>query len=201
MSMENYEIEGIAHGMHYGYCRRDSHRLLLIKTGAGGTIHGDGGKYLHIAERFLDLGYGVLCCDTPLEMKDDESFALAMAIAKHLLGDGFADAQIYYVGASKGAYQGILYGGEMEQIKELLLVNSPLTVNFHRQTKALRGMQKPCCIVQGSADPTYNFYHFLKQIPNPNLFLQTIPDADHIFSAHQEIFEILPEKFFLRGVK
>ena len=50
--LECYFEEGQMNSVEYGYLPGKMKKLLLIKTGAGGSIHGYQNKYLRIAEHF-----------------------------------------------------------------------------------------------------------------------------------------------------
>ena len=183
--------------MSYGFMPNNGNKLLLIKTGTDGSIYGYNNKYLQISTCFSNCGYSILCCGSPSELNDMTSFQLAITIAKELLGNQFQNIQISYLGISRGAYQGILYGDNVAEISELLLINSPLPFNFHKQTLSLKKAAKPHYVVFGTADPSYKFFHFLEQIDNAQLNLLAIPNADHHFSNHSDIFLDLPRKILI----
>lgn len=58
------------------------------------------------------------------------------------MGERFEHCTIHYMGVSRGAYQAIVYGGDVPQIKSMLLINPPLAVNFAKQVAALRAIEK-----------------------------------------------------------
>ena len=196
--MRGYSIESSLDMMSYGFTpTANSNKLLLIKTGTDGSIYGYHNKYLHIAACFTSQGYSVLCCNTPSELQDTESFQLTMRIAKMHLGSRFETTEISYLGISRGAYQGILFGNRQKEISQLLLLNSPLPFNFLKQTSALRNVTKPHWVVFGTQDPSYKLYPFLEKISKPHLHLLSVPNADHHFSNHTQLFLTLPQAVFI----
>ena len=144
---DHYVQEGTIGSLDFGFLPGEAQRLLLIKTGLGGSIQGYNGKYLRIAQHFNSVGYSVLCCNSPQDMDDRSSFDTAIKLAENIVGNRFSDLSIRYMGVSRGAYQGILYGDTVEQITAMLLINPPLTVNFSKQITALRNMDKPSTLV------------------------------------------------------
>lgn len=194
---ERYEIEGQVNSMDYGFLSGRDPKLLLIKTGTGGSIYGYNNKYFQIAQHFHSVGYHVLCCSTPIGINDLTSFQTAFDIAGSLLGQRFSMLSIYYMGVSKGAYQGILYGNTIPQIESLLLINSPMMINFTKQIATLRTIEKKCALVFGTKDPSFTFWPWLCQIENPYMELIEVSGADHNFKGFDEEFFSLPVKQFL----
>ena len=180
---DHYTQEGTIGSFDFAFLPGESRRLLLIKTGLGGSIHGYNGKYLRIAQHFNSAGYSVLCCASPQDMDDRTSFDSAIELARHMLGSCFSNLSIDYMGVSRGAYQGILYGETVEQIKAMLLINPPLTVNFSKQIAALRNLDKPSTLVIGTKDAPYRFWPWICEIENTNLKLIEAAGADHYFKG------------------
>ena len=197
MNTDHYTKEGQTNLVDYGFIPGTESKLLLIKTGRGGNIYGYNNKYFRIAQHFNNVGYNVLCCSTPVELNDLENFQTTFEIAKELLGEALGEISISYIGFSRGAYQGILYGSTIPQIEGYLFINSPMTVNFHKQTKALRGIDKRCMFVLGTKDPSYSLWELICQLKNPNIEFVEVSGADHQFkNMDEELFE-LPIKMFL----
>ena len=194
---EHYLHEGTSKGVRWGFLPGESQRLLLIKTGLGGSVYGFNGKYLRIAQHFNSVGYNVLCCASPQDIGDRTSFDTAIELAKNMMGSRFSDLTINYMGVSRGAYQGILYGETVEQIKTMLLINPPLTVNFSKQITALRNLDRPSTLVIGTKDASYRFWPWICKIENTNLKLVEAEGADHHFKGMDQEFFDLPVKVFL----
>ena len=195
--MGHYTIEGETNTVTWGFLPGTASKLLLIKTGMGGSIYGYQEKYFHIAQHFNSLGYNVLCCSTPQTVNDRLSFETAIEVAKAQMGDHFPDCTIHYMGISRGAYQGILFGNTIPQIEALLLINSPIMVNFSKQLAALRGLDKHSVLVIGTKDPSFQFWPFLQKIENPKLKMIEVTDADHHFKGMNKEFFDLPLNVFL----
>ena len=194
---ERYIQEGTSDGVDWGFLPGESQKLLLIKTGLGGSIYGYNGKYIRIAQHFQSEGYSVLCCASPQNVDDRTSFEVAIDTIRKLMGNRFADVSIDYLGISRGAYQGILYGNAVEQIKSMLLINPPLTVNFSKQIAALRNLDKPSTLVIGSRDPSFRFWPWIFEVENANLKLVEAEGADHHFKGMDQEFFELPVRTFL----
>ena len=197
IASDRYTQEGTIGSLDFGFLPGESQRLLLIKTGLGGSIHGYNGKYLRVAQHFNSVGYSVLCCNSPQDMDDRSSFEAAIDAARRLMGNLFADVRIEYMGVSRGAYQGILYGNTVEQIKSMLLINPPLTINFSKQITALRNLDKPSSLVIGTRDASFRFWPWICEVENANLKLVEAEGADHHFKGMDQEFFELPVGTFL----
>ena len=194
---DRYIQEGTSDSVDWGFLPGESQKLLLIKTGLGGSIYGYNGKYIHIARHFHSEGYSVLCCASPQNVDDRTSFEVAIDTDSRLMGTRFADVNIDYMGISRGAYQGILYGNTVEQIESMLLINPPLTVNFSKQITALRNVDKPSVLVIGTRDASFRFWQWICEIKNANLQLLEAEGADHHFKGMDQEFFDLPVRAFL----
>ena len=194
---ERYIQEGTSDSVDWGFLPGELQKLLLIKTGLGGSICGYNGKYIRIAQHFQSEGYSVLSCASPQNVDDRTSFEVAIDTASRLMGNLFADVSIDYMGISRGAYQGILYGNTVEQIKAMLLINPPLTVNFSKQIAALRNLDKPSTLVIGTRDASFRFWQWICEIKNANLKLIEAEGADHHFKGRDQEFFDLPVRAFL----
>lgn len=197
MADARYIQEGNIGDVDWGFLPHESQKLLLIKTGLGGSIYGYNGKYIRIAQHFYSKGFSVLCCASPQNVDDRTSFEVAIDTASSLMGNRFTDVRIDYMGVSRGAYQGILYGNTVEQIKSMLLINPPLTVNFSKQITALRNVDKPSTLVIGSRDASFRFWPWICGIENANLKLIEAEGADHHFKGMDQEFFNLPVRTFL----
>lgn len=197
MADARYIQEGHIGDANWGFLPNESEKLLLIKTGLGGSIYGYNGKYIRIAQHFHPVGYNVLCCASPQKVDDQTSFEVAIDTASRLMGPRFTDVSIDYMGISRGAYQGILYGNTVEQIKSMLLINPPLTVNFSKQITALRNLDKSSTLVIGTRDASFRFWPWIVEIKNVNLKLIEAEGADHHFKGMDQEFFNLPLRTFL----
>ena len=190
-------IKGSINTVDYIFFPSSKPKLLLIKTGLGGSVYGYEGKYLSIAKCFQHFGYNVLCCSTPMDVNDRVSFETAIHIAKERFGDVFPHIDIDYMWISRGAYQCIIFGNTVPQIRALLLINSPIMINFPKQIAALRGMDRHAVLVIGTAGPSFKFWPWLQSVGNPNLELIEAEGADHHFKGMDKEFFELPQKVFL----
>lgn len=199
ITSDHYTQEGTVSSLDFGFIPGESQRLLLIKTGLGGSIHGYNGKYLQIAQHFNSVEYSVLCCNSPQDMDDRSSFDTAIKLAENIVGNRFSNLSIDYMGVSRGAYQGILHGKTVEQIKAMLLINPPLTVNFSKQIAALRNLDKPSTLVIGTKDASYRFWSWICEIENAALKMVEAEGADHHFKGmDQEFFDLSVRTFLYK---
>ena len=150
-----YDLDGVSMGYIPG-----SNKLLFIKTGQGGSIYGDGNKYLNLAvEVNKKYGFSVIVSstfdDSPKAHKLD-----MMVVDKLFVNQG---CQIYYLGVSKGGLVGMWYGSENENITRMVAINPPLMINYHNKTRpALDKLGAKLVVLVGDRDPSYDYVPFVK---------------------------------------
>lgn len=164
-----YEAEQTEIGCIFG-----SRRVLMIKTGQGGSIYGDERKYLGLAwEIRRKYGFSVFVSATVTDSR--EVFEKDVRLMEALLGT--REVEIYYLGVSKGGLIGVWYGADEPRIVRMLSINAPLMVNFHRKTVpgAIGLGRERLTMLYGSLDPSYGYIPFAEKYAN----IEIVEGADH----------------------
>ena len=180
---ENIHEEG---GICIGYIVGDSNAV-FIKTGQGGSIYGYEDKYLDLALH-LNGKYGCSVFVSKTSVDGRCNFGGEMELVKKILGE---NAQIYYVGVSKGGLIGCWNALQFGCIKRILAINAPLMINFHNKTlPAVKSYERgKISMVYGSLDPSYTYIPFISGYVD----VQTVDGADHNFSEHLDVFKRIIE--------
>ncbi len=161
---------------------------VFIKTGNGGTLYGEKGKYLTLAERINnETGRFVCVAANPVEeecnLLDEVSF---------LLSNFPTIDEITYIGNSNGAYVGAQQVWKIEIIKRALLINPPLMINFHKTREGAECFHGELMMfVYGDKDPSFRFFELLSTIKNESVQSFFVPGADHNFTGLEDKFEEL----------
>lgn len=160
-----------------------SSTVLFIKTGRGGTCYGYKNKYLSLARQINKLaGCTVVVSANMIDVlapfeKEFDWFDSA----------GIKCEKIIYIGISNGAYLGARYGHKVPAISNMLLINSPLMINWPQMKNGIESFGGETVVMAyGDIDPSYKYRELLKLINNPRLKCLFIEGADHNFSGHEE---------------
>ena len=181
-------------GKQFGIIQGEKY-LVFIKTGKGGSIEGFKNKYLNICD-FLFKKYGYTfvvsanpkdsVCDLEEEIKCIDTY----------IGDY---KEIVFVGISNGAFIGATQCRKIEKIKNAVLINAPLMINFH---KIKEGAQKfrgdNMYFLYGEADPSFRYIEILNVIKNTACKYKIIKGEGHDFSKESLISEL---NYFFDGLK
>ena len=181
-------------GKQFGIIQGEKY-LVFIKTGKGGSIEGFKNKYLNICD-FLFKKYGYTfvvsanpkdsVCDLEEEIKSVDKY----------VGDY---KEIYFVGISNGASIGVAQCSKIERIRNAVLINAPLMINFH---KIKEGAQKfrgdNMYFLYGEADPSFRYIEILNVIKNTACKYKIIKGEGHDFSKESLISEL---NYFFDGLK
>lgn len=167
-------------------------KLVIIKTGKGGTIYGYRNKYLVLAHRIIEeLGYSVAVLSNPMESICDLGWEIERIRSCGIVFDG-----IYYVGISDGALIGAQQGYCCLAISRMLLINGPLMINWHKTKKGIEQFSSgEVVMVYGTKDPSYRYYEILRCIENDRVNTSAYDGADHYFSGMEKEFEDVIMKF------
>ncbi len=173
-------------------CIRGSERALFIKTGQGGTLYGDGDRYLKLAVDVRErLGYSVFVSRTV----DDSlsTFLGEMRMIDEALGTEVRE--IYYLGFSKGGLIASWYAKEEPRIRRVLSVNAPLMVNFHNKTlPGIKALGERITMVYGTRDPSFPYVPFISRYTEPVI----LDGADHNLSGSERGIGELAYEYLLR---
>lgn len=176
---------------------------LLIKGGQGGSAYGYQNKYLNLANDIRDkYGITVVSCATSDEPNSDnrtnqvtENIALLNEICK-------SRPKILFMGMSKGASLGCIYGSKIPQISKLLLINPPLMINLPRICRVAKDFTgEKMTFIFGSEDPSIRESELLKLYERDNMKVVTIPGQDHYFSKDGFNLMTLVEEYLLFELK
>ena len=162
-----------------------NNNIVLIKTGREGTIYGYNNKYLELA-KYINSKYGstIFVSSNPssniaINQLDDAY----MLIEEYCSKKEFSKFQIYYIGISNGGLVGAWYGYKYSRIKRMLLINSPLMINYHKFKDGLISFNKEkIVLLYGSLDPSYKLVGLLDCINNDKVKYYIIDGGDHYLS-------------------
>ena len=167
--------------------------LVFIKTGRGGSIEGFENKYLNICSfLFEKYGYTFVVSANPKDSACDLEEEIK-CISKYI-GDY---KEIFFVGISNGASIGAAQCRKIEKIKDAILINAPLMINFHKikeGAKKFRGNNM--YFLYGEDDPSCRYIEILDSIKNTACKYKIIKGEGHDFSKKSLIYEL---NYFLTG--
>ena len=169
--------------------------IVFIKAGRGGTIEGFENKYLNICDLLFEkYGYTFVVSANPKDSVCDLEEEIK-CISKYV-GDY---KEIFFVGISNGASIGAAQCGKIEKIKNAVLINAPLMINFH---KIKEGVEKfrgdSMYFLYGEEDPSFRYIEILKSIKNTACKYKIIKGEGHEFSKESLIAEL---NYFIDGLK
>ena len=181
-------------GKQFGIIQGEKY-LVFIKTGKGGSIEGFKNKYLNICDfLFKKYGYTFVVSANPKDSVCDLEEEIK-CISKYI-GDY---KEIYFVGISNGASIGAAQCRKIEKIKNAVLINAPLMINFH---KIKEGAQKfrgnNMYFLYGEDDPSCRYIEILDSIKNTACKYKIIKGEGHDFSTESLISEL---NYFFDGLK
>ena len=181
-------------GKQFGIIKGEKN-IVFIKTGRGGSIEGYENKYLDICSLLFEkYGYTFVVsanlkdsvCDLDKEIK---------CIGKYV-GNY---KEIFFVGISNGASVGAAQCSKIERIRNAVLINAPLMINFH---KIKEGAQKfrgnNMYFLYGEDDPSCRYIEILDSIKNTACKYKIIKGEGHDFTKESLISEL---NYFFDGLK
>ncbi len=165
--------------------------IVLIKSGANGSLYGYNNKYLTIATRInKEYGYTVICSSNPMEGPNNLDSAFK------LIDDNYKDYIIYYMGFSNGGIKGIQ--NYNKYVKRLLLINPPLMLNIDKTIKGIKDFKgDKITFVFGTEDQSYKYVYLLQEINDNKTDIILVEGQDHLFSKNDTDFIELPFKYLV----
>lgn len=173
-------------GKQFGIIQGEKY-LVFIKTGRGGSIEGFENKYLDICSLLFEkYGYTFVVsanpkcsvCDLEEEIESIDKY----------VGDY---KEIFFVGISNGAFIGATQCRKIKKIKNAVLINAPLMINFH---EIKEGAQKfrgdNMYFLYGEDDPSFRYIEILNVIKNTACKYKIIKGEGHDFSKESLISEL-----------
>lgn len=177
----------------YGVIDGEYNRFVLIKSGAGGSYCGYEGKYLHLADRINKQTDATVITAGNLSNKsllEKDIPVLNRMIRERSVGE----MQLDFFGVSDGAIQALYLQKDHPIFNQMILVNPPLCLNFHRILDALKRINDPIYFVFGSNDPSASIHlELLKQKielmgKQSQIDIIVVDGADHQFRMNMEMF-------------
>lgn len=168
-------------------------KLVVIKTGAGGTVEGYEGKYTKLSKYIHEAtGYAVLVVDNPLAMIDEENFEVTMTAIEYtgnvVETDDGEFPEVIYIGISKGASMAAIYGWQYQEIKRMLLINPPLMINWHKQKVGLEKFNGEFVnVVIGGKDPSCRFAGLIECLDTDKVQKSIVSGMDHNFKCGEHL--------------
>ena len=195
MNVEALNFICVEGELEYGYIPGNE-KVVLIKAGLGGDYRGYENKYLRIA-RLLHEKHGctVISVSNPYEknfgVSDDR--AILETVFRKL---GIERPELYLFGNSDGCRKGLALAAEVS-FRRMILVNMPLTINFHRTRRYLSLVPDTDVIaVYGEKDVSYP-YAALLEGKSERVKVIRVPKADHNFAGKTEMFIALSENLIV----
>lgn len=186
--MKKYDI---VIGKQFGIINGEKN-IVFIKTGRGGTIEGFKNKYLSICSfLFEKYGYTFVVSANPKDSVCDLEEEIK-CISKYV-GDY---KEIIFVGISNGAFIGAAQCRKIEKIKNAVLINAPLMINFHKIKEGVKKFRgNNMYFLYGEDDPSCRYIEILDSIKNTACKYKIIKGEGHDFSKESLISEL---NYFLR---
>jgi len=162
-----------------------NNNIVLIKTGREGNIYGYKNKYLELA-KYINSKYGstIFVSSNPNSSINinqlDDAYMLIEDYCSHYK---YSEYQIYYIGISNGGLVGAWYGYKYSRIKRMLLINSPLMINYHNTKDGLKAFNNgKAILLYGSLDPSNKLVGLLDLINNDKIKYHIIDGGNHYLS-------------------
>lgn len=171
--------------------------IVFIKVGQDGSIFGYQNKYLDIAfELNRKHGYTVIVSSNPFDGSNPLDFDLEN-ISEYCKKNSIKNYRIFFMGHSNGAKIGNIWGYKYKKIKKMLLINSPIFINWLNQKEGLKQIiDKDVLIVYGDKDQSYRYVELYNPLLNNQIKLKVVNNADHDFTGLLSEFKNLAYDFF-----
>ncbi len=181
-------------GKQFGIIKGEKY-MVFIKTGRGGSIEGFENKYLNICSLLFEkYGYTFVVSANPKDSVCDLEEEIK-CISKYV-GDY---KEIFFVGISNGASIGAAQCRKIEKIKNAVLINAPLMINFHKIKKGTEKFRGDSMyFLYGEEDPSFRYIEILSSIKNNACKYKIIKGEGHDFSIESLISEL---NYFFDGLK
>lgn len=166
-------------GIKYGRSK-----LVLIKTGRGGTIYGYHDKYIRLVKSIYDeFGYSVVVSANPVD--SDCNLQDEIDTIRQYIRD---IETVSFVGVSNGALVGAQQGYLIPEITGMVLINAPLMINWVKIKNGLNHFSGEMSrMIYGTKDPSYRYFELLKCIEADNFSFYAYEGADHHFAGMEDI--------------
>ncbi len=169
--------------------------ILMIIPGFKSDIYGYNQRYLKLARK-INTNYGVTVVISSNHFElENPIIELIDFIKKELTKD--EKYNIYYFGFSKGGTIGAQYGTFEKKIKRMVLVNTPLMINYHKTKDGIARFEgERMTFVYGSLDPSYKFSELITLEHRDNIKLQILDQMDHNVKDEEVFLSLLDNTLF-----
>ena len=181
--LEKYDI---VIGKQFGIIKGEKD-IVFIKTGREGSIEGYENKYLDICSLLFEkYGYTFVVSANPKDSVCDLEEEIK-CISKYV----GSYKEIYFVGISNGASIGAAQCSKIKRIRNAVLINAPLMINFHKIKEGAQNFRGDrMCFLYGEDDPSFRYIEILKSIKNTACKYKIIKGEGHDFSKESLISEL-----------
>ena len=182
--------------IEYGIVKGNS-IVVFIKVGQNGSIYGYENKYLIIAKKLnKEYGYSVIISSNPFDGNNPLEHDMNV-VKEYCIENNMKDYQVYYMGQSNGARIGMSWGYQYPEIKRMLLINSPIFINWHvLKNGIIKSKNQEIIVVYGDRDDSYKYIGLIEPLLDNNKKLIIINGADHNFVNMLDEFINLPINYF-----
>lgn len=182
--------------IEYGIVKGNS-KVVFIKVGQNGSIYGYENKYLIIAKKLnKEYGYSVIIASNPFDGNNPLGHDMNL-VKEYCIENNIKDYQVYYMGQSNGARIGMSWGYQYPKIKRMLLINSPIFINWHvLKNGIIKSKNQEMLVVYGDRDDSYKYIGLIEPLLDNNKKLIIINGADHNFVNMLDEFINLPINYF-----
>lgn len=162
-------------------------KIVFIKTGAGGSLRGNDNKYIQMARKVHDrLGATVICSpnpDVPSVDLDEEEIRWVVSEI------GLINFELYFVGASDGAYQNLILASKFPETVKFLGINTSYISRLELKEKLCNLHNVDKTLVCGTKDrDSLSYVPYLQKANIPNLTIKLIDGANHKFTGMIDTF-------------
>ena len=169
-------------------------KTVFIKTGRGGSTYGYDNKYLKLANMISkNHGFTVIVSANPVESNTDISREM-----NYLKNTIPSINEVVYIGFSAGASSGAQQAHTIPEIKAMLLINGPLTINYIKQKKGIEAFLGPVHMIYGEKDPSFKYIGLLEFVKSDTFSYHICESADHYFRGMEKVLHEKIE-FFLNS--
>ncbi len=171
--------------------------ILLIKTGAGGSIRGRGDKYLQLARHVHEMhGFAAFTVTTgamPLVEAEMEHAIEIVTRYRESLGRA---VPVYFFGMSKGALEGAACLYRYGIVGRALLINMPLMINWHKSKAGIEQFTgESITVVFSTRDPSYRYSEIMQGVKNDRVRLYIDEGKDHAYDGDEARLIECSDKF------
>ena len=172
-----------------------SNNVVLIKVGLNGDIRGYNDKYVHMTNLIHEKTNNTVIVASNPDIGGNKLQTDIETTRRLVPGC----ERIIYVGVSNGAVMGMQYAYLYPEIKEMILINGPLIMDWH---KIKQGLYEFCgeriTYIYGNKDKSYKYTELLEHIEMKTRSELCIVDgADHNFTGMEEEFINIPNRYIL----